>query len=48
MAPDRCVPRTFLKRPNSKSGELAQAFSGRPDFKEIIGYDAGFCWLKAN
>ena len=47
MAPDRCVPRTFL-RGESKSGELAQAFSGRPDFKEIIGYDDGFCWLKAN
>ena len=37
-----------LEEAKSKSRELAQAFSGRPEFKEIIGYDAGFCWLKAD
>ena len=34
-----------LETAESKSRELAQAFSGRPDFKEIIGYDDGYCWL---
>jgi hypothetical protein len=37
-----------LEEAGSKSKELAQAFSGRPDFKEIIGYDDGFCWLKVD
>jgi hypothetical protein len=37
-----------LETADSKSRELAQAFSGRPDFKEIIGYDDGFCWLKVD
>jgi hypothetical protein len=37
-----------LEVAESKSKELAQAFSGRPDFKEIIGYDDGFCWLKVD
>jgi hypothetical protein len=37
-----------LETAESKSRELAQAFSGRPEFKEIIGYDGGFCWLKVD
>jgi len=37
-----------LETAESKSKELAQAFSRRPDFKEIIGYDDGFCWLKVD
>jgi hypothetical protein len=37
-----------LETAESKSKELAQAFSGRPEFKEIIGYDDGFCWLKVD
>jgi hypothetical protein len=37
-----------LETAESNSRELAQAFSGRPEFKEIIGYDGGFCWLKVD
>jgi hypothetical protein len=37
-----------LETAESKSKELAQAFSGRPEFKEIIDYDDGFCWLKVD
>jgi capsular polysaccharide biosynthesis protein len=37
-----------LETAESSAGQLAHAFSGRPDFREIIGYDDGFCWLKVD
>jgi hypothetical protein len=37
-----------LETAESNSRELAQAFSGRAEFREIIGYDDGFCWLKVD
>ena len=37
-----------LETAESSARQLAHAFSGRPDFKEIIGYDDGFCWLKVD
>ena len=35
-----------LQNAGSSAKELSQAFSGRSDFKEIIGYNEGFCWMK--
>ena len=37
-----------LETAESSARQLAHAFKGRPDFKEIIGYDDGFCWLKVD
>ena len=37
-----------LQTARSSAKELSQAFSGRSDFKEIIGYDKGLCWLKVD
>jgi hypothetical protein len=37
-----------LEAAESSARQLAQAFSGRPEFREIIGYDDGFCWLKVD
>jgi hypothetical protein len=37
-----------LETAESSARQLAHAFKGRPDFKDIIGYDEGFCWLKVD
>jgi hypothetical protein len=37
-----------LENAESSAKQLAHAFSGRPEFKEIVGYDEGFCWLKVD
>lgn len=43
---ERCRTGELLENVESTSLTLVKFFSGRSDWKELIGYGQGFCWLK--
>ncbi|MEO5334149.1 MAG: hypothetical protein H7839_19220 [Magnetococcus sp. YQC-5] len=38
--------REILQKIDSKSKSLSQVFNHHPDWKELIDYSGGFCWIK--
>ena len=45
---DRCRTQELLENIESTSTTLVKFFSGRSDWKDLIGYGNGFCWLKVS
>lgn len=43
---ERCRTQELLEEIESTSTTLVKFFSGRSDWKDLIGYGNGFCWLK--
>ncbi|MBF0311632.1 MAG: hypothetical protein HQL56_19140 [Magnetococcales bacterium] len=43
---ERCRTNELLENAESTSSTLVRFFGGRSDWKELIGYGNGFCWLK--
>ncbi len=43
----RCRTQAVLEEVESTANIIAKLFSGRNDWKKLIGYGEGFCWLKA-
>ena len=42
----RCRTQAVLEEVESTTNTVAKLFSGRKDWKDLIGYGEGYCWLK--